>query len=173
MRLPSEIDDERLRTLGRFAEIVPPGCFVEVGVFKGGSAQVLYEVAQRQGRTLYLYDTFTGIPFRDEIDLHAIGNFSDCDEASIRAAMPDAVVVKGVFPGSKIDMPPIAFVHSDADQYQSTRDVCLVLGPMMVKGGLMLFDDYRVLQGCIKAVDECFPTRHVLPNDGRALVRFA
>ena len=68
-------------------------------------------------------------------------------------------------------MPPIAFVHADADQYQSTADICRILGPKMVPGGMMLFDDYRCVPSCIRAVDEYFPNREQLP-DGRALVRF-
>lgn len=170
--LPSLIDTARREVLAALAESTPPGCFVEVGVYRGGSAAVLVEIAKLRGRAVYLYDTFAGMPCADpELDQHQLGEFADCDLATIRAALPDAHFQVGIFPGTLVDMPPIAFVHADADQYQSTRDICLALGPRMVKGGLMLFDDYRGLKGCIKAVDECFPRREVLPDE-RALVRF-
>lgn len=149
----------------------PPGCFVEVGVYQGGTARALYAVSERQGRQLYLYDTFSGMPFKGEFDKHAVGDFSDCSAEEIMEMLPNASVIKGIFPQSAIKMPPIAFVHADADQYQSTKDICETLGPLMVSGGIMLFDDYYCIPGCVKAVDECFPRRKTLP-DGRAVVEF-
>lgn len=149
----------------------PAGCIAEVGVYQGGSAKALYLVAESQGRSLFLYDTFSGMPFKGEHDQHDVGMFADCSAAAVSEAMPNAIVVKGVFPESAKKMPGVAFVHADADQYQSTLDICKTFGPLMVDGGMILFDDYRGVQSCIKAVDECFPDREVLP-DGRALVRF-
>lgn len=148
----------------------PPGAIVEIGVFKGGSAQVLYDVAVEQAREIYLYDTFAGCPVARDFDNHQIGEFADCDVENLRQELPLAHVVQGVFPCSIVPMPPIAFVHADADQYDSTCAICDFLPPLMVPRGAILFDDYRGLNGCIKAVDEYFPNRHVLP-DGRALVR--
>lgn len=149
----------------------PPGCFVEVGVYQGGSAKVLYNISEIQKRDLFLYDTFKGMPFAGEHDTHPVGMFADCSAESIRDAMPNAAVVVGVFPQSLVPMPPVAFVHADADQYQSTLNVCKTFAPMMVKGGMILFDDYSCVASCAKAVDERFPKRELLP-DGRALVRF-
>ncbi len=149
----------------------PDGAFAEVGVYKGGSARVLYQLAKEQGRKLYLYDTFSGMPFKGYHDSHDVGMFADCSYDEVRNAMPEAVTVKGVFPESAVPMERVAFVHADADQYQSTVDICKVFEPLMVEGGMILFDDYRGVASCIKAVDECFPRRKVLP-DGRAVVRF-
>lgn len=171
MRLPSLIGDGLLLALADLAGSAPSGAFVEVGVYQGGSAQVLYDIAQEQGRALYLYDTFSGMPVSGSLDSHPIGDFADCSADTIIAAMPEAHVQVGIFPDTLVDMPPIAFVHADADQYESTKAICLRLGPLMVDGGLLLFDDYRGLKGCIAAVDECFPEREVLPQDERALVR--
>lgn len=170
--LPSLIDSERLEILHAIADMAHPGCFVEVGVYQGGSASVMYHVAERQGRALYLYDTFAGMPLSDEIDSHPVGDFADCHLDRIVAMMPNAIICKGTFPETMVPMPPIAFCHADADQYQSTKDICLRLGPLMAPGGVMLFDDYRCLNSCVKAVDECFPQREVLERDGRAVVRF-
>lgn len=166
------IGDELMGPLRDIAWLMPPGCFVEVGVYQGGSAAWLYRLAEEQGRELFLYDTFTGIPMRrDDCDHHFVGDFSDCSYEEVRDAFPRAEVIKGLFPDSIVPMPGIAFVHADADQYESTKNICKVLGPLMVSGGVMLFDDYRGLTGCIKAVDECFPRRHVMA-DGRAMVKF-
>lgn len=165
------IGDLMLGYMGGLAWSRPEGCFAEVGVYQGGSARVLYSISQRQGRKLFLYDTFSGMPFQGEHDQHHVGQFSDCSVDDISANMPDAILGVGIFPETKLEMPPVAFVHADADQYQSTVDICKVFTPLMVKGGIILFDDYYCVPSCIKAVDEYFPNRELLP-DGRAVVRF-
>lgn len=167
----SLIGDALLDMMVGMALASPEGSFAEVGVYQGGSALRLYGVSEWQKRRLYLYDTFSGMPVSSEIDSHQIGDFSDCSYETVLHAMPNAVICKGVFPQTAVNMGPMAFVHADADQYESTIAICDVFTPLMVSGGLILFDDYRGLQGCIKAVDERFPQRKLLP-DGRALVKF-
>lgn len=169
--MQSVIGDSLLDMMVGMALATPDGSFAEVGVFQGGSAIRLYQAAQHQKRRLYLFDTFSGMPFKGEWDSHEIGDFADCSYEKIVQAMPQAIVYKGVFPENLPNFGPVAFVHADADQYQSTIAICDVFKPLMVPGGLILFDDYRGLPGCIKAVDERFPRRIVLP-DGRALVKF-
>jgi hypothetical protein len=155
MRLPSLISPGALDELCELAEASPRGgCFVEVGVYQGGSASRLAEVAARQGRALYLYDTFTGIPMAGALDLHPVGDFGDTDAARIRAAIPAAVVVEGLFPQSLVAMPPVAFAHIDCDQYESIARAIAALRPLMVAGGAMLFDDYGCLDGATAAVHD-------------------
>lgn len=167
----SVIGLELLERLVGMALMAPIGAFAEVGVYQGGSALKLYEVCQHQGRQLFLYDTFSGMPVSSPIDHHPIGDFADCSYEQVCAAMPAAHVIKGVFPDSVVPMPRMAFVHADADQYESTLAICRIFEPMMNPGGLMVFDDYRGLAGCIKAVDEYFPRRFLIP-DGRVVVKF-
>ena len=171
--LPSVISQEKLMVMVDLAEAAPQGAFAEVGVYQGGSASILYAIAQRDRRALYLYDTFEGIPFSDPAhgDAHLVGDFSDCSMAAVQSALPDAIIEKGVFPDCRLPTEPVAFVHADADQYQSTRAVCQYFPPLMTHGGMILFDDYYALDGCRRAVDEFLPQREILP-DGRALVRF-
>jgi O-methyltransferase len=156
---------------------------VEVGVYKGGTAYHLAEVAMEQGRAIYLYDTFTGIPWKDEIDTHPIGDFGDTSADAVRAAIPYAKVLEGVFPDTLVEMGPIAFVHLDVDQYRSYMDCLRVLVPMMVPGGAMVFDDYGWLDGATVAVNEFFGKERVLLSAqftasgriamaGKAMVRF-
>ena len=168
--LPSLIGQPLLDTLAQMARQPPPGAFVEIGVYQGGSASVLYDIAQEQGRAIYLYDTFSGMPVSGPLDSHQIGEFGDCSADDVRRALPKAQVVEGIFPYSIIPMMPIAFAHIDCDQFESVRAACEIMPPLMVKGGSMLFDDYRGLQGCIAAVDAAFPDAEILP-DQRALVK--
>lgn len=137
----------------------PPGAFVEVGVFQGGTAAHLYDLATEQGRPLYLYDTFCGIPCRDDIDNHYVGDFSNCDESVVRGLFPRAVVTSGFFPTSAVPMEPVAFVHLDCDQYRSYCESIDYLLPLMVSGSVMWFDDAPDMQGAFKAVTDRFGDR--------------
>jgi hypothetical protein len=130
------------------------GCFVEFGVYKGGSAYHLARVAQDQGRELHLYDTFTGIPYRTSFDQHNVGDFKDADYEAVCKAVPYAKVHKGLFPDTLVPMPPIAFCHVDADQYWSIQAAITHLGPLMMKHGVMIFDDVPCLASATQALDE-------------------
>lgn len=156
----------------QLARSTPPrGCIVEVGVYQGGTAWQLAIVARERDVPLYLFDTFTGIPMQGEDDPHKVGDFGDVDEAAVRAALPDAIITKGVFPETSFDMFPISFAHIDTDQYQSIKDCIDTLYPMMVIGGVMLFDDYGHLAGATRAVEESFSSGVEFTNQHKAFVR--
>jgi len=143
------------------AETVPPGAFAEIGVFHGGSAWQLYQVTTKQNRELHLFDTFTGTPFHvPGLDRHKIDKeFADIDAPSrIRQLMPTAKLHIGIYPDTHpADMPNVAFIHCDCDQYDSYRAVIdLMWARCAVPGAIMLFDDYPYLAGAKKAVEESF-----------------
>lgn len=164
----SLLGKEKLELLARLAEYSPAGAFVEVGVYKGGSALILYSVAQKQARRLYLYDTFAGIPYAGQNDSHKAGDFSDgISEHEARLAFPDAYVSKGIFPDGYVP-DELAFVHLDVDQEKSYTDALAVLEPALVPGGMILCDDY-VLRGAAMAIDTS-PLLHCHLNDGRMLL---
>jgi O-methyltransferase len=154
------------------AAATPEGCFVEVGVYKGGTAYELNEVAKRQGRTLYLYDTFTGIPSKHSFDTHNCGDFSDTSLREVQDAIPEAIIYPGVFPLTARDMGPIAFVHLDCDQYMSYKEAIRYLSADMVPGGVMWFDDCPALVGAAKACEEAFGDRIIYGEHGKSFVRF-
>jgi hypothetical protein len=151
-----------IAALRDLAMSAPPGAFCEVGVYKGGSAAILYEIAQQQGRILYLYDTFTGIPISqpEQGDYHQVGDFADADIDQVRAAMPAAIIRQGIFPSTLIDMAPLAFAHVDCDQYASIRACCQLLPPMMPADGVILLDDYLNFEGARRAVHETLGLPH-------------
>lgn len=154
------------------ASASPPGCLVEVGVYKGGSAWHLAKIAAIQNRTLHLFDTFSGIPFSDEVDNHHEGDFADTSLVAVRAAIPDAVFHVGEFPATlPDDLVGIAFVHVDCDQYRSTQDAIACLFPRIVVRGVMLFDDYDCTRGATLAVQEAFGNAVERTTMGRAYVR--
>lgn len=166
-----------------YAEHAPAGAFVEVGVYRGGSARKLYEIAERQGRQLWLFDTFAGHPepSAHDSEQHPEGRYNDCaDPSLLRTEMPNAYVTVGEFGLScaliGID---VAFAHIDVDLYHSTRTAIEVLAPSMIPGGLFYFDDYGVPEcpGATKAVNDWCdendrPRPDYLTPEGKAVVRF-
>jgi hypothetical protein len=170
-----------LATLREHAADAPTGAFVEVGVYRGGSARALYEIAEAQHRTLYLFDTFSGHPRPGEHDApqHPEGRYADCvDPDVLQQELPNARVIVGRFPWSlyryllEREIGGVAFAHIDVDLYRSTCESIAALTRFLVPGGVMYFDDYGVPEcmGATKAVDELCPERIVLAN-GKAIVR--
>ena len=158
--LPSIISQAQLAALTALARRAPAGAFAEVGVYRGGSALLLYEIAQEQGRTLHLFDTFTGTPFYTEaVDHHKPGpEFAAADAPDyIRLLMPRAELHIGVYPETHpAGLRDLAFVHCDCDQYLSYRAVIDRMWSLVVPGGFLLFDDYPYLKGAKRAVEESF-----------------
>jgi O-methyltransferase len=141
------------------ARSAPAGNFAEFGVYKGGAAQHLATIARERGCRLYLFDTFTGIPYAGPHDSHAAGDFGDASLEAVRELIPDATIVPGIFPHSLLEHgspspASLAFVHVDADQYESLTAAAFVFPHLMVPGGLMLFDDYGYIPGATKAVHD-------------------
>jgi O-methyltransferase len=174
MQPPSLVGDNVIQEMKLEAMKTPPGRFVEVGVYKGGTAWHLYEICKYQQRRLILCDTFTGIPYADQSagDSHKIGDFADTSREAVEALMPEAIIVEGIFPESarEEDFHNIAFVHLDCDQYLSYLDSINFLLPRMVPGGVMWFDDY-CLEGAKKAVDSIFGDRLQGATCGKHFVR--
>ncbi len=171
MRLVSAISGTALGELAEAVRTAPAGDVVEVGVWRGGSAWVMSEFLR--GRRLFLFDTFTGIPCKADVDRHEIGDFGDTSAEAVQQLLPHAILKVGVFPDTLTDdVGPIAVAHIDCDQYESVKACCVHLGPRMVKGGVMIFDDPDVLAGAMQAMNECFPGRAVQAPSGKWRVWF-
>jgi hypothetical protein len=174
-------DDPRYRIFGtprketmlKLAVATPAGCFVELGVHRGGSACRLAWLAAKQGRDCHLFDTFRGIPESTPgIDPIPVGAMADgVDEEGVRRLIPTAIFHVGIFPDTMpADLGPIAFAHIDCDQYRSTRAAIERFCPLLVPHGVMLFDDYNVTPGAKRAVDENFGDAIHLTREGKAFV---
>lgn len=165
----SVMPEPALASLLYYASRAPEGAIVEVGVYRGGSAWHLAQL----GRPLYLYDTFEGIPFQGNLDHgNPVGKFADTSAEAVQQLIPSATVVKGLFPDSLVDMPPVGFVHADADQYDSTKAILDQMPGRMVKGGFILFDDFGVADcpGATQAVYESPYRVLILGESGKALI---
>ena len=163
------------------------GCFAECGVWKGGSCMLTALTALRLGvdnRSIYLYDTFTGMPEPSEHDRVAWNNRSmkEKDSADLELwAVPADEVLNNLlstgYPVEKIKLvrgkvedtlrqtvpEEISLLRLDTDWYESTAFELEVLYPRLGRGGILIIDDYGHFTGARKAVDEYFasPERNI------------
>jgi len=171
-----------------------PGDVVECGVWRGGSAMMLAGALLDAGdtsRTIWLYDTFTGMSEPTEHDvktdgLHAQGKWqarrrddglvdwclaplSEVRENVRSSGYPASRVrfvegrVEDTIPGEMPD--EIAILRLDTDWYSSTKHELHHLLPRVSRGGVLLIDDYGEWQGARQAVDE-----YVQSHDARLLL---
>jgi hypothetical protein len=140
------------------------GEVAEVGVWRGGSAKLLARAMP--GRMVHLFDTFEGMPETSEFDILQPGDFSDTSLESVNEFLQGYNVHfwPGLFPDSARLLPRLlpdtqfVLVHVDVDIYESTKAACEFFWPLLVEGGIMVFDDYNNSEcpGANKAVDEFF-----------------
>jgi hypothetical protein len=156
------------------------GAIVECGVWKGGSmmaaAHALLE-AGTSDRDLHLFDTFEGMSQPTEVDIDFAGKgpvqyMEVTPEMTAGLELVRANLMSTGYPESRLhftkgkveDTLPakapekIALLRLDTDWYESTRHELLHLYPRVVRGGIVIIDDYGHFQGCRKAVDEFLET---------------
>jgi predicted O-methyltransferase YrrM len=169
-----------------------PGDVVECGTARGGSAALL-GLALKEAhaeRTLWVFDTFAGIPpptsADPDQDIAALytgdfrGELGEVEELFRRLGIRDrARLVKGLFQDTvpRCDVGPIAVLHLDGDWYESVK-VCLDhLYDRVSPGGVIQIDDYGHWEGARKAVDEFMVARRLtgplryLDYTGRQLIK--
>jgi len=162
------------------------GAFVECGVFRGANIIVMMRAllhADVTDRDIFLYDTFSGMPEPDEIDVyydgqpaiqvwqsakHATSGGSDwvCSpieevRQNIKAVgypMERATFVEGLVEDTIPETMPseIALLRLDTDFYQSTKHELTHLFPRLKRGGILIIDDYGAFAGSRAATDEYF-----------------
>jgi len=165
----SFLSPEEIHTLCEKAKSSPPGCFVEVGVFKGGSAYHLADVARVQHRELWLYDTFAGMASCDPARGDTIPKGAHvADYHEVRAALGEYPhLIQCVFPHTdKLPPAPVAFAHIDCDQYHDITATCRALEPLMAIGGILWFDDVPVLEGARRAVRDLYVPSRIQQDHG-------
>ena len=171
-----------LMSLARYATHLR-GDFAECGVFKGGTALLLCRVLKDTRKTLYLFDSFKGLPKVDEEKdtYFREGQYANESVESVQHLLHDFQNIVDIRPGwipdtfSGLENNHYAFVHLDVDLYQSTLDCCRHFYPRLVPGGVLLFDEYGfpAARGEKEAVDEFFantPEAPMVLPTGQALV---
>jgi hypothetical protein len=116
------------------------GMALEFGVATGTTLRIIAEHHSRG--PVAGFDVFTGLPEDWRLGYPA-GEFAQESVPDV----PGAEIVAGLFadtlPGFLETHPgPVAFAHLDADLYSSTVTVLDLIGPRLVPGSVLLFDEY-------------------------------
>ena len=137
-----------------------PGHIAEVGVYKGGTALLLYQHSQ-PSKELHLFDSFKGLQNLTEEDLLDGGEFADSKYDDVKKLFPRDRMVKfhvGLFPETSTEVlnKQFSFVHVDCDLYKCVLSCCEFFYPRLSIGGMLAFDDYGDIRmrGAKQAVDE-------------------
>jgi hypothetical protein len=187
-----------IRAVKYLAESGIAGDIVECGVWRGGSMMIVAKVLSALGitdRSLYLYDTFEGMSEpRESVDVSYEGDSAKTlleirektEQDYIWCYSPIEEVKKNVYgtgypaarthfvKGKVEDTIPatvpdqIALLRLDTDWYDSTYHELTHLFPRLVKGGILIIDDYGHWQGAQKATDDYFRQHNVKIFLGRA-----
>jgi len=155
---------EKLDDLKRLASLVPNKPFVELGVYKGGSALLLSKCKGK--RKLFLADSFEGMPVAGVNDVGKNGQKvkagdTKCGLEGVQELLKDeknVVYIKGWIEDSEeyfSQFPEkISLLHVDVDYEQPYRDILKHLYSRVVPGGIIIFDDYGYFVGARMAVDD-------------------
>jgi hypothetical protein len=159
------------------------GDFVECGVWKGGNIILLKKLIEKfnMKKNIYGFDTFEGMvepsfydvnynnkPAKKMFDEHkkneigfAMCSLDDVKRNIKKNTKTDNIfLIKGKVEDTlknKRKLPKkISILRLDTDFYESTKIELEILFPRLVKGGVLIVDDYGFWKGAKKAVDEYF-----------------
>ncbi len=155
-------------------------------MYRGGTAYLLASMLGESARpdtALHLFDTFSGMPDTavPERDWHKPGDLADTSAAevgSFLAGFPRVALHPGVIPSTfdAVRDRRFAFVHVDVDLYPSTWDCCAFFYERLVRGGILVCDDYGFAdfeRAAKRAVDTFFADKPEAPlalHTGQCLV---
>ncbi|MBL7860723.1 MAG: class I SAM-dependent methyltransferase [Cyclobacteriaceae bacterium] len=178
------------------------GDIVECGVGRGRFLTVFVyaNTFYKLNKKVYGFDSFEGFPVAspedfgtrvvktekisgwDDVTPEMIQYVVQSDQdgegsRSIGNSVKDVILVKGFFNQTlSYNLPDkIAFLHLDADLYESTRDALTHCLPRMVKGSIIVFDELHEKEkwpGVAKAVDEICTPQNLVPEWDAVLQRF-
>jgi O-methyltransferase len=148
------------------------GCIVECGVWRGGMSAGIADIIP--GRLHVLFDSFEGLPPAQEIDGEAAVSWQrnsssphyvdNCraergyaERAMRMSSAKRFKLVEGWFADTLAAFAPeepIAVLRLDGDWYDSTLQCLTALYPHVMRGGLIIIDDYFTWDGCARAVHD-------------------
>lgn len=160
------------RELSRVLTANVPGDVVEFGCYVGTTSVFLAKDIQGSNRTLYLYDSFEGLPPKTGEDQSPAGEqFKEGELLATKtqlirnlkqANVPMPVIKKGWFSDVTPEEVPsqVAFAYLDGDYYRSILEPLKLIWPRLAPGAVIVVDDYanEALPGAAKAVDEWLRT---------------
>ncbi len=124
-----------------------PGSVAELGVYKGGTAKIFGELLKHSGKKIYLFDSFSGMPWTEkDKEKHEVV-FEDVTLEKVQEYLKDYPAMQfrpGFFPDTAkgLEDEKFSLAYLDADLYESTKNGLEFFYPRMVPGGIILLDDY-------------------------------
>ena len=162
------------------------GAYVECGVFKGGSVMNMAMTQLKFDKKvhIYLYDTFEGMTPEGDHDVNYLGESASkilrnprkkciCSLEEVKknvslTGYPEEYLhyCKGdVAVTLKQDIPEnVSLLRLDTDWFESTKIELEALYPKLVKGGVLILDDYGYWRGARKATDDYFASIGIDPK---------
>lgn len=167
------------------------GDFVECGVWKGGNLALMRRFCDyhKIEKCIFGYDTFDGMsePTLEDVDLHGVYASDAMRKSPKNEAITNIHAYAGLqqveenlrtlnsFEGVRLikgkveeslvipeNLPQqISILRLDTDWYESTKIELDVLFPRLVKGGILIIDDYGHFKGAQKAVDDYFRNQNI------------
>jgi len=136
-----------------------PGDMAELGVASGASAMMI--ASRAPGRILHLFDTFEGLPKptgQDSARFKERQYRYSLEEVQRYLKTDDIRFHRGLFPHTASDLSDtrFAFVHLDADLYESTKAGLEWFYPRLNKGAILIAHDYDTSAGVNRAFEEFF-----------------
>ena len=173
------------------------GDFVECGVYTGGNIMILKKLIKknRLNRKIYAYDTFEGMTTPTSYDVKIDGtvakkkfkkNWASCSLNQVKQNFKETKLniknvrfIKGKVEDTlkiKKNLPKkISILRLDTDFYESTKSELEKLYPLLVKGGVLIIDDYGSWLGSKKATDEYFSNKkifiHFIDHSARMIIK--
>ncbi len=182
-------DQEALGSIRRACDYIVnhniPGDVVECGVCNGGTAAILAARTRRPDRTVWLFDSFQGMPPTSEVDGTEANKYVGLcvgQEELVRAAITEldfpidqCVIRKGWFEEtfSKELPSDIALLHIDADWYDSVTLCLETLYDRVVEGGIVMLDDFGYWEGSREAFYDFCKSKNLKPVIERAGISHA
>jgi predicted O-methyltransferase YrrM len=119
------------------------GLILEFGVATGKSINIIATAAQ--GREVYGFDSFEGLPENWSGHVETQGSFSS--KGLLPKVRPNVRLYKGWFRETLEQFKAqysgsVAFLHIDCDLYSSTREVLRGLADRLIVGTIIEFDEY-------------------------------
>jgi len=168
LSLPKDHKEEVMQTFMRALTWwnLPPGDYLEFGVYRGRSFVYAYKQAQRFNLKMHFYafDSFQGLPqvkgHDKEYSQLRQGDYA-CDETSFKKILAennvdlDAVTITPGFydmtlnqkTKETLNIKRAAIVWIDCDIYESTRPVLDFITDYLTTGSIIAFDDWLLFCG--------------------------
>jgi len=150
IKLYTVLDVRRLYTLWYLTQQIKEinGIILDIGCLMGG-AGFLIANANKKGK-IFLIDTFNGYVDKEKFykkNTFVFKNIESVNKTKNKLKLKNVKVIKGIFPNNftkKFDKAKIKLCHLDLNTFKSTNKSFYYLDKRMLKGGIIIFDDYGI-----------------------------